>query len=181
MCSWLHCITKVLIKKQKKQQETAKQQLIDPIKIESNLKKSNGSRLVTIIDKIGLQHKTWYVKRKKPNRQVRGGLSQQMWKSWKVGNFIYTFGLVNPNDPDTYLFACADLNRNKVVLSQPSFPPNEFRNSDNRLFRHYYSPKENARKLQHVASGKFVAMNQRNRLILTYLPEEADNVYLNFH
>ena len=132
-------------------------------------------RSVTIVNTVGDNvQKAWYVKNLSPKRRIRGGLSSTPWTCWKLEFQIYCFGIRDQNNPSKFLFACAD--DDKVILSESSFPPSENNGADNRLFRRVFSHATQTIKLQHVVSGKYVALDRKFRLVLKNNEEDGDEI-----
>ena len=138
------------------------------------------SQLVRISNKVQDQDKVWYVKRIKSDKPVRGGVSNALWNSWSSNTFVYMFGLTDPQNPNNCFFAKGDSSNNKVILTNSENSSSDFNGSQDCLFRHFYSSQAQVKKLQHVSSGKFVAINTNNKMILRQTEEDGDEVDIIF-
>ena len=128
-----------------------------------------------------LDQKNWYVKRKKANAPVRGGISTLRWIGWDQKNFCYLFGIRTSN-PNEFLYITADSTSTKVVLSPPGpAPSNNISGSDARLFQKMYSRQSESSKLFHVASQKYATLGKNNRIILSNDKEHANPIDLDFY
>ena len=143
-------------------------------------------RLVRIVQVQNSFDLSWFVPLVRSNRVVRGTDSQQIWTSWnpihKNDAFVYVFGLPDPENDGQFLYAFGDENDNLVRLMTGSEPANEIDGPDVRLFRHLVSIVGQRNILQHVVSGKYVAVSEisSNRLVLRDSEEEASEVMLEF-
>ena len=128
----------------------------------------------------------WFVTLVRSNRVVRGTDSQQTWTSWnpihKNDAFVYVFGLPDPENDGQFLYAFGNENDNLVRLMTGKKPANEINDADLRLFRHLVSNAGKRNILQHVVSGKYVAVSEKsaNRVVLRDSEEEASEVVLQF-
>ena len=129
--------------------------------------------------------KTWDVRSTRPGRKVKANHNHKIWTSWNLSTpeepFVYAFGLPESPNSEQFLFAIADnSDSSSVVLSEPQPATFEAGNSDSRLFQHLATGRSREHKLQHIASKKYVRVNMRNRIVLTFEEESGSATSLHF-
>jgi len=145
----------------------------------------DGTRTAQVVQVIKGSDKSWYITFFKESRPVRGTDSQQFWTTWSPTYndeaFVYIFGQEKSGE---ILYAHGDVDNDRVRLTpglepEPAYTTNDV---DSRLFRQKVSLLNQYDVLQHIASGKFVTVenNDANRLILVDNEELASEVIIQF-